>query len=675
MQEFIEEFKEEAGSIVGKVQENLILLEQDPTNISLVEEIFRGAHTLKGSSRMFGFESIEKVTHEIENIFDKIRDGDIVPNSMIISLSLKVFDTIVLILEDKADEKAIDNLITEIQSIDFYAEQSSKYYGVFHISYQPDKNIYERGIKPLLPLDEVRECGNCSIFEINQKSISLEKQEENRSFESIFDIIILSKKELSEIEDIFLFMLPEEYEITEVSDFDSDQFSKFLEKRASATPYTKDEIEQRINAFTGFINELNIQKEAIPNNDIESPKIEDVHDVSRKVKEEVISKFINVRVEKLEEMMDLVSDLVTLKAELSHYAETSKQKKISNMVETLERITNRFRDNAFSIRLVPLQILMLKFQRTIRELGESLGKPIQLITEGLHTEIDKSIINEIESPLMHIIRNAIDHGLESNEERIKAGKVETGTLKITAFYAGAQVFIQVQDDGRGIDLEKVRAKALKKGLISENQVLSSKELLELLFIPGFSTQEYTNELSGRGVGLDVVRKTINDLRGTIDITTEMGLGTAFTIRLPLSLSILDVLHIKVGKLDYLIPHAEVEQCVTERFNTGEFQKEGYNLNYKGRLFPHIDLRKEFGEAIVQDEKNSIVIVKKNEQFVSFEVDKIVKETQLVIKPVDEIFKSVNYLAGTAILGDGSLAFLIDSIRFIEIYGNKQEISK
>jgi len=314
------------------------------------------------------------------------------------------------------------------------------------------------------------------------------------------------------------------------------------------------------------------------------------------------------------------------------------------------------------MRLVPLQILSLKFQRMVRDLGEDLGKEINLLTEGLDTEIDKTIINEIEAPLMHIIRNAIDHGLETPEERRSVGKSEKGLLKIVSFYAGANVFIQVQDDGRGLNLRRIREKAIHKGLIAKNDKLTDKEIINLIFKPGFSTHDQATEYSGRGVGMDVVMQKLKDLRGTIEITTEEGLGTSFTLRLPLSLSILDVLHVRVKGINYLIPHSEVELCLSERLNTDTFVRKGHNAKLNGNFIPHLDLKNIFGISGESSAEPSIIVINKNDQNISVEVDEIVGEEQLVIKPVDETLKGLSYLSGVAVLGNGELAFLIDLLK-------------
>jgi two-component system chemotaxis sensor kinase CheA len=286
----------------------------------------------------------------------------------------------------------------------------------------------------------------------------------------------------------------------------------------------------------------------------------------------------------------------------------------------------------------------------------------------MHTEIDKAIINEIEAPLMHIIRNAMDHGFETPKERAAKGKNDECVLKISAFYSGTNAFIHIQDDGRGIDLERVRLKAIESGLIKRTDNLTEKETIALIFKPGFSTAQEVSAVSGRGVGMDVVKKNISNLRGSIEVTTEKDLGTSFAIRLPLALSIMDVMLVRVGSLNYMFPHQEIEICTSEKFDGTRIQKRGFNLSYQNELLPFLNLNDLFDvKKSAEEFEKSIIILNKNDQLLSVEVDEIVGKEQVVIKPIDEALQMIPYLSGTAILGNGDLAFLIDVIKLKQLY--------
>jgi two-component system, chemotaxis family, sensor kinase CheA len=661
MEEFIQEFKIEASGIIQKLQESLLALEEDKNNKVLIEEIFRGVHTLKGSSRMFGFDKIEQITHELENTYDLIREGQLKTSAAVIELSLEVVDTCEEILNDKFDKARYERLLAKLGSEETFVEPvQAEVCRLYQIFYHPAENVYERGVNPMAALNELQSLGECKVFTIRGTK-TVDEQAKEKKFSSVYEILLPLIGAKEQLDDIFLFMDETEYSIHEVG---TDQQSwNMAVKRAEALRgdiFPEELLVEHVQVLKSYTEKISAQ---VPSEQKEesSPRLVKNNDSSGGLN------FINVRLSRLDEMMRLVSELVTIKAELHYRSTVLNDVALSTSVERLEKVTNRFRDNAFSMRLVPLQVLSMKFQRMVRDLGDKLGKDINLITEGLDTEIDKTIINEIEAPIMHIIRNAIDHGLENTDERKRVGKNQKGLLKIVAFYAGANVFIQIQDDGRGLNLARIREKAIDRGLIASSASLSDREIINLIFEPGFSTHDEATEYSGRGVGMDVVRQKLKDLRGSIEITTEEGLGTAFTLRLPLSLSILDVLHVKVGEINYLIPHNEVEHCLSERLDSDVVQMRGFNVKYKGNLLPNLPLKDMLNIHSETQTESCLIILNKNDQLISLEVDEIKGEEQLVIKPVDEALRSLDYLSGVSVLGNGELAFLIDSLKLRESF--------
>jgi two-component system, chemotaxis family, sensor kinase CheA len=664
MDQFIQEFKVEASGIIEKLQELLLSLEQDKSNKVLIEEIFRAVHTLKGSSRMFSFEKIGHITHHLENTYDLIREGQIKASSAVIELSLEVVDVCSEILNDNLDLKRYETLLQQLGSEEIFSEaESESSGGVFQVFYHPFENIYERGVNPAAALQELKTLGECKVFVLKGEK-SFEEQAEDKKFSSAFEVLIALTGEKEQLEDVFLFMDQREYSIHQL-EVDEETWDQAIDRagKNSAKPLDRDSLVERKELIKRYFADRITQ---VADNIKKNP------DVAKKTKSNnsdssASLNFINVKLSRLDEMMRLVSELVSIKAELHYRSTVLNDIGLSNSIERLEKVTNRFRDNAFSMRLVPLQVLSMKFQRMIRDLSEKLGKDVNLLTEGLDTEIDKTIIHEIEAPIMHIIRNALDHGLETPEERRRIGKEGKGLLKLVAFYAGANVFIQIQDDGRGLNLRRIREKAISKGLIKPDAALTDKEIINLIFEPGFSTHDEATEYSGRGVGMDVVKQKLKDLRGSIEITTEPGLGTAFTLRLPLSLSILDVLHVKVGGINYLLPHSEVEKCLSERLNGDIIQRRGFNVKYNGNLVPNLQLKEIFNLAPGAKQETCIIVLNKNDQLIAVEVDEVVGEEQLVIKPVDEALRCIDYLSGISVLGNGELAFLLDSLKLRESF--------
>jgi two-component system, chemotaxis family, sensor kinase CheA len=334
---------------------------------------------------------------------------------------------------------------------------------------------------------------------------------------------------------------------------------------------------------------------------------------------------------------------------------------VTESLEKLERLTLKLRDSAFNIRLVPLNILNVKLQRLIRSVSQELNKEIEFITEGLDTELDRSMINALEAPLMHIIRNAIDHGIEKPEEREKRNKPRKGLLKFYSYNSGDHVFIQLQDDGNGIDFDKIKAKAIEKGLLVKGQSYSEKELVNVMMTPGFSTADKVTTVSGRGVGMDVVKRDIAALRGDIEVSTEKGLGSIFTLRLPLTLTILDTLVVNVSDQKYLIPISEIEYCYEEE-HAKLFYKKSRQINFDGQLMPFVSLREYFGETEQFPKDETVIVIRKNDTRMAVVVDNIVGKLQTVYKPLSGILHSAECFSGASILGDGSMALILNALK-------------
>ncbi|MBN1115723.1 MAG: chemotaxis protein CheA [Bacteroidales bacterium] len=378
---------------------------------------------------------------------------------------------------------------------------------------------------------------------------------------------------------------------------------------------------------------------------------------------------IRVAADKLDDLITNVSEFVTLYSQISLYSKSIENKELNKSIQSLGKLSKKLRDNALELRLVEINELTVKLHRLIRDLSLQLGKEINFITEGTDTELDKTIIDNLEEPLMHIIRNSLDHGIESKENRKKMNKPDKGIVRLTAFYSGANVFIQIQDDGKGIDLEVIRQKAIEKGLINANNQLTNREVYDLLFLPGFTTAENVSKISGRGVGMDVVKQKINELRGEIEVDSEIDLGTSVTIKLPLTLSIIDTMKVKIENLLYLIPLSVVETCIRIKYEeiANSIKKQ---FEYEGNLLPVIQLRDEFNLVSSSPVDGRIVIVKQYEKKYCILVDEVLGDHQAVVKPLGDLHKKHEYFSGASIMGDGSLALILDTGK---IYTMNKEI--
>jgi two-component system chemotaxis sensor kinase CheA len=373
--------------------------------------------------------------------------------------------------------------------------------------------------------------------------------------------------------------------------------------------------------------------------------------------------YIKVASEKLDELMNLVSELVTTKAELMLEIEPLENEKLNGITEKIEKITTGLRNNALNIRLIPIESVLLRFERLVRDLAFELGKKIEFITEGTDTELDKNIIDNLSVPLMHIVRNAIDHGIENEEKRQKLGKKEIGIIRFIAFYSGANVLIQIQDDGAGINPSEIKLKAIEKGYITKEQNLTTKEIYDLIFLPGFSTAQTITGISGRGIGMDIVKQTINDLRGEIEINSEIHKGTTVTIKLPLTLSLIDTLLVITGNTKILIPLSNIESCgqilhskLIESFNN--------KITYNQELIPYIYLREKFLIEGDIPEYESIIFVRHKNNQIALVFDNIIGEHQAVLKSLGNIFVNQEFISGASILGDGSVALVLDTNKLI-----------
>lgn len=674
IEEFLESFINEAHELITQLEKDLLSLEKKPKDKELINSVFRTVHTLKGSSGMLGFIDMQNFAHEFENVFDKVRKEKLKVTPELIDITSKGIDIFLSLLKKEDVTPQLKQVVERLKS-EFSLDDQSKNNtetkvetilsdgGIhcFCIIFKPDKAIFERGIDPLSTVHELDEYGGTTVI-IHENGKSWEDQKKAKKCTANWEIYLKSESPQLNIENVFMFFDQDEYIIEE---FINNSFPKGSAFAKILKGYYSGEDEIRKLAIKRF-NELTID---IKNTEAEVPQDE------KMVEEQVIvsredqegdkknktdsDTTINVSSFKIDELLNLVSELVTLTAGLQSHAERLGDIRLKDSVESIEKLTKQFRNNALDLRLIPVGILLNRFKRQVRDLSRELNKEVNLIIEGQDTEIDKAILKALESPLLHIIRNSIDHGLEPSEERIALGKNRQGLLKIIAFYSGANVIIQVQDDGRGINLERVKQCAIDKGYIQTDQHVSDQELLTLIMEPGFTTSKNVSMVSGRGVGMDVVRKQLNEVSGSIEIDTEKGLGTFMTLKLPTTLSIIDTLMIEVEDSNYLLPLLEVEYCYKEKQEV-IFGNNNRYLRYKDEMVPFISLREKFNHNAKQNEEEMVVIINKFHQRYALIVDKVIGEQQTVIKSLGELFIKQPYFSGGNIMVDGKLALILDT---------------
>jgi two-component system chemotaxis sensor kinase CheA len=678
--DFIQEYIEEAKQVLKSLEGALMQFEQRSADPEEINTVYRYLHTLKGSAGMFGFHDVERLSHELESVYSDIRDGIRQQDEFIIDLTLHAVDVLGDLLDGKDAVKEADKIIGDIGNIKSGADlnnasansgaSSGKEEG-FIVILKPEKEIFKRGINFQAIIEDVHQLGSCE-FIVHNEVVPFERQLANKQVESWFEIILLSSVGLESVKEVFLFMKPSEYsvfQITGVELFTSESYKSIVALNDQDIQHRIGIIKSLNPAILANAKQVSISPPAGRAGNAEEQidaavAIEDDSDEdeqsTRIIRKSKKNGNVTVATQKLDQLINIVSELVIFRSEIHHLMGDIKNREISEALERLERLTLRLRDSAFNIRLVPLNILNVKLQRLIRSVSKELGKEVEFITEGLDTELDRSMINALEAPLMHIIRNAIDHGIEMPEERERRNKPRKGLLKFYSYNSGDHVFIQMQDDGNGIDFDKIRAKGIEKGLLNKNQTYSEKELLNIMMAPGFSTADQVTTVSGRGVGMDVVKKDIAAIRGDIEVSTEKGLGSIFTLRLPLTLTILDTLVVKVSDNKYLLPISEVQFCYEED-HAKLFNKKSRQINFQGQLMPFVSLREYFGIE-EKNEKETVIVVNKNDTKIAVVVDSILGKLQTVYKPLNELLHPAQCFSGASILGDGSMAFILNALK-------------
>lgn len=691
MKEFREKYIEDVTDSLSDLEKDLLKLEENPKDKELINSIFRVMHSLKGVSSMYGYDKIGDLTHHLETVYDCIRHDELHITKKILNITFSSVDFIKSLLHDpefekKENQEFYDGLIHEITKAyetipsDALNDRIKKYheeiqhtgvkqteenaYRTFYIEFTPDYNIFDRGINALTIIEELNENGQARVFMKTNKIPEFKDVNPIGCYVS-WHIFFVTKKDINAIQDIFIFV-DDETEIHLVANENLFQHESFIEKimeiEMLGKAFESDDFEEFLKDAED-VNEINGAETSDFNNTIVESKAQEISP------SDINMNSVRVASDKLDDLINLVSELVTTKAELSMIATDLKYPRLDSVSERIDKIARQLRDNALDIRLVPIQSMILYLKRMVRDLSSELKKTVDFMVEGTETELDKTIIDNLKEPIMHIIRNALDHGIEPIDQRKKQNKPEKGVIRFVAFYSGINVFIQIQDDGQGINPQKIRAKAIEKKLINPEQNLSDKELFSLLFLPGFSTAQQITEVSGRGVGLDVVKKRIADIRGEVEIDSELNLGTTFTIKLPLSLSIIDTLLVKVANSHFLIPLGVVNNCDEQEQETIQ-KTSAKRLLIDEEIIPYIYLRDEFeiyGERAEGTEKEKIVIVQHENKKVAIIVDIVVGEYQAVLKPLGEMFKNLDMISGASILGDGSVALVLDTNKLIDHY--------
>lgn len=685
-------FKEEAYELLAELETSLLELEENPGDTDVIGRVFRAMHTIKGSGAMFGFDNISSFTHEVETVFDLVRNGKVKVTKPLIDLTLSARDHILTVL-DAGDVVSAEGqtraagIIAALRSMAPAKEEqgSAAQAGTptaaasaagsgpkgpeqlitYRIVFRPPSDILEKGTNPLYLLDDLRQMGDCRIVAHTTAVPQLTEICSEACYTN-WDIILTTGKGVDAIRDVFIFVADEAQVTIDVIDdggmLDNEAGYKKLGEILIEKGDLKPEDLRRILDEQKKLGEMLVDAGVVDPDRVAAALAEQEHIKEVREKRQVSEpggSSVRVPSEKLDILVDLVGEMVTIQSLLSQAAAEEENPRFQLIAEEVERLTVELRNNTMSIRMLPIGSTFSKLKRLVRDLSRELGKEIELTTEGAETELDKTVIEKLNDPLVHLIRNSIDHGIEYPEGRKAAGKPAQGTVHLSAVHSGAHVLIRIKDDGAGLDPRIIRAKGIEKGLISAEAELTERELFALILAPGFSTAKQVTSVSGRGVGMDVVKRSIDALRGAIDISSTRGIGTTITLKLPLTLAIIEGLLVKIGEEAFVVPLSVVEECIELTPEDRAHANGRHVSNVRGRIVPYIRLREQFRISGEEQEIEQIVIVEAEGSRIGFVVDKVIGEHQTVIKTLGGIYKDVNGVSGATILGDGTVALILD----------------
>lgn len=688
--QYLDIFLDESKEHLQNLNTQVLALEQDSENMDTINEIFRAAHTFKGMAGTMGYKRMQNLTHDMENVFSEVRNGNLKVNSTMIDVLFQCLDALeeyITNIQDSADEGENDNepLINSLNNL------------------LKEKDSAEASSEPV-KAEEVNEAKEEAAATISGKWNDIQLKDEEKK--QIDDAIAAGKKVygatvlvqeaclLKAARAFLVFKAIEEIgevvvanpSIHDIEDekFDLD-FSVIVISEASS-----DKLQSAVKSVSEIEDcivgtyEVESKEEKVEEKETSTEVAPVTTEVAKKAAPEPqaggqankekkasgkpqVNRTVRVDIEKLDVLMNLVSELIIAKNSLvssatANNADTSNT--FNEQIEYLESVTTNLHESVMKVRMVPIESVVNKFPRMIRDLAKKLDKPMELYMSGEETELDRTVVDEIGDPLMHLLRNSADHGLESPEVRVQRGKPETGSIYLDAYQDGNNVVIEVRDDGNGIDIEAVRAKGVERGVVTEEQAMAMEddEVIQLLFSAGFSTAKVVSDVSGRGVGLDVVKSKIEALSGEVEVKTKLGEGTTFTIRLPLTLAIIQALMVVVGGEKYAISLGSIQTIEDIAPSDIKTVQSKEVINLRGTVIPIIRLDEVLDCESTRDPNENMVaaIVKKGDKLAGLIVDELIGQQEIVIKSMGKYINKCKFISGATILGDGEIALILDA---------------
>jgi two-component system chemotaxis sensor kinase CheA len=663
-EQFQQSFREEAREVLTELEAALLALNENPRDTELVSRIFRGLHTIKGSGAMFGFERLAAFMHDIETAFDQVRSGRMESSAELIDLTLAALDQIPAMLEegtagtapvDAAACAAIISKVRKLAAIEERPDAAKKSAAApaapappagaienWHIRFVPGPDLMRYGANPSLLLRELRQLGELSARAVLDAVPALSEIDPERCY-VWWEMDLATGAGREAIRDVFIF----------VEDMCELSIEAGGESASAPTLTPTQNMTQNSPA-----SDAEKTARALEEGRSASPG-------RRSYDKPENASSLRVPAAKLDQFVDLVGELVTVQARLSELSSQREDAEVTAVSEEVERLTSALRESSMNIRMMPIRSTFEKFRRLVHDLARDLGKSVELTIEGADTELDKTVIEQLGDPLMHLIRNSMDHGIEPADVRAASGKPLTATIHLAARHSGASVLVTVTDDGRGIDADAVRRRAIERGLIPAEAQLTESQIFALLFEPGFSTAATVTDVSGRGVGMDVVRQRVESLRGAVEVASKPGQGASVTLRLPLTMAIIDGLLVGVGDACFVLPLSSTLECI-ELTRRDIARANGKHIAIvRGELVPYIRLRERFHIRSRAPEIEQIMMVETAEGRFGFVVDRVLGNCQTVIKSLGRFYRQVQVVSGATILGNGTVALILDPDRLIQ----------
>jgi len=699
--EYLQTFVVECRELLEQMEEALLIIEQAAEDPEIINAIFRAAHTIKGSAGMFGIDPIVAFTHAAESVLDRVRSGEVAMSSILVALFIEAHDHLSVLIDHVAEDSQLsseidsrgkniierlvaylsetvadqpDNSVPVVHESRLEREQSDVL-GTdhWHLSLRFGPEVFRNGMDPFSFVRCLSSLGSIVQLVTIIDAIPLAEAMDPESCYLGFEISFSSDADKLAIESIFNFVrsdcliriLPPHCKAAEYQRLIQElpeqemRLGEILVKCGTLTPEELENI-LRFQSEAGDDPQRLIGEILVEQQMVSPPVVEVALEKQKQIKENKKNEanLIRVDADKLDELINLVGELIIAGAGTNLIARRVKMADLIESTATLSRLVEEVRDSALSLRMVQIGGTFNRFQRVVHDVSKELGKDIDLIISGAETELDKTVVEKIGDPLTHLVRNSMDHGIEPAELRIARGKPAKGTLKLNAYHDAGSIVIEVSDDGGGLDKEKILSKAIERGLVADGANLSDKEIYNLIFEAGFSTADAVSNLSGRGVGMDVVRRNIQALRGSVDLDSVAGQGSTVRIRLPLTLAIIDGFMVGVGKAAYVIPLDMVVECIELRAWASD-EGDGQYLNLRGEVLPYRRLRDHFNMEGDTVQRENVVVVRYGEHKAGLVVDRLMGEFQTVIKPLGKLFKGEKSIGGFTILGSGEVALIVD----------------